>query len=166
MSKTLSNFVIIHDESMVSFDDVALFPSLDFVLEYMNDKLTTIHLEDQKRSAFLEVAFNCMKQNFFLFQNKFYQQTTGTSKGNPLSPLIANIFMSRFELDLAEKQLLPRIWYGSWRILRWKILRRNILRQKILRWRILRLGFFFGWAENSSSENSSLGTFFTGSFFA
>jgi hypothetical protein len=31
--------------------------------------------------------------------------------GNPLSPIIANIFMSHFEIDLTESNSLPRIWY-------------------------------------------------------
>jgi hypothetical protein len=31
--------------------------------------------------------------------------------GNPISPIIANIFMSHFEMDLASANLLPRIWY-------------------------------------------------------
>ncbi|XP_055837083.1 uncharacterized protein LOC129905590 [Episyrphus balteatus] len=36
---------------------------------------------------------------------------TGTSMGNPLSPLIAEVFMSSFETNLSERGLLPRIWF-------------------------------------------------------
>jgi hypothetical protein len=38
--------------------------------------------------------------------------------------------------------------------------------RNILRPRIIRLVIFFGWAENSSPEHSSLGKFFAGSLFA
>jgi hypothetical protein len=31
--------------------------------------------------------------------------------GNPLTPIIVNLFMSRFEMNLAALKLLPRIWY-------------------------------------------------------
>jgi hypothetical protein len=102
---------IAEDEIMVSFDVVALFPSIliDTALEFMNDWLTTIRLEDEKRRSYMEVAECCMKLNYFMFRNEFYQQTTGTSMGNPLSPIIANIFMSRFEIDLAESNYIAML---------------------------------------------------------
>jgi hypothetical protein len=50
-----------------------------------------------------------MALNFFTSRNDHYKQTSGTSMGNPISPIIAN--MSRFEMDLASANLLPRIWY-------------------------------------------------------
>jgi hypothetical protein len=77
---------------------------MNFALEFMNI------YEDKKRRAFIKVAKNCMNLIFFMFRDKFDQQTTGTSMGNPLSPIIANIFISRFETNLAESNLLPRIW--------------------------------------------------------
>jgi hypothetical protein len=77
----------------------------------MNDWLLSLNLEYKKRSAFMEIAESCMALNFFTFRNDHYKQTSGTSMGNPISPIIANIFLSRFEMDLASANLLPRIWY-------------------------------------------------------
>jgi hypothetical protein len=98
---------------MVSFYIVALFPNIliNFALEFMNDWLLSLNLEDGKRSAFMEIAESCMALNFFTFRKYFYKQTSGTSMGNPISPIIANIFMSRFGMDLASANLLPCIWY-------------------------------------------------------
>jgi hypothetical protein len=98
---------------MVFFDVVPLFPNIpiNFALEFMNDWLLSLNLEDEKRSSFMEIAESCMALNFFTFRNDHYKQTSGTSMGNPISPIIANIFMSRFEMDLASASLLPRIWY-------------------------------------------------------
>jgi hypothetical protein len=59
----------------------------------------------------MEIAESCMALNFFTFRNEHYKQTFGTSMENPLSTIIANIFMSRFEMDLASANLLPCIWY-------------------------------------------------------
>jgi hypothetical protein len=47
---------------------------------------------------------------FSMFQNEFYKQTSGTSIGNPLSPIIANGFISQFEMNLAASKLLPHIF--------------------------------------------------------
>jgi hypothetical protein len=52
-----------------------------------------------------------MALNFFTFQNNHYKQTSGTSMGNPIPPIIGNIFMSRFAMCLASANLLSCIWY-------------------------------------------------------
>jgi hypothetical protein len=77
----------------------------------MNDWLLSLNLEDEKRSAFIEIAESCTALNFFTFPNDHCKQTSGTSMGNPISPIIAKIFMGRFEMDLASANLPPRIWY-------------------------------------------------------
>lgn len=51
-----------------------------------------------------------MKQNCFQFRELYYEQTLGTSMGNPMSPKVAKVFMSRFESTLQELGLLPRFW--------------------------------------------------------
>lgn len=51
-----------------------------------------------------------MSHNFFQYREQFYKIESGTSMGNPLSPLIAEVFMSSFETDLKARGLLPRIW--------------------------------------------------------
>jgi hypothetical protein len=75
---------------MVSFDDVALFPNIPInsALEFMNDWLLSLNLKDEKRSAFMEIAESCMALNLY----DHYKQTSGTSMGNPISPIIANIY--------------------------------------------------------------------------
>lgn len=50
-----------------------------------------------------------MRQNMFQFRGDFYRQRDGTSMGNPLSGFVANLFMSRFEMDLKEEGCLPRV---------------------------------------------------------
>jgi hypothetical protein len=52
-----------------------------------------------------------MSQTTFSFQGKFYSQISGTAMGNPLSCLVANIFMGHLEV-LAKETLpyFPRVW--------------------------------------------------------
>ena len=40
----------------------------------------------------------CLKNTYFLFQGKFYEQVQGAAMGSPISPLIANLFMEEFEV--------------------------------------------------------------------
>lgn len=58
----------------------------------------------------MDIADLCMKQNAFQFRDKIYTQNFGTSMGNPISPLISEIFMSRFETELSQDPDFPRFW--------------------------------------------------------
>ena len=35
----------------------------------------------------------CLKNKYFLFQGKYYEQVHGVAMGSPINPLIANVFM-------------------------------------------------------------------------
>ena len=45
-------------------------------------------------------SVSCLSQNYCTFNNKFYQQKDGLPMGSPISPLLAEIFMSTFENKL------------------------------------------------------------------
>ena len=40
----------------------------------------------------------CLKNTYFLFQGKFYEQVQGAAIGSPITPLIANLFREEFEI--------------------------------------------------------------------
>lgn len=43
--------------------------------------------------------------------NKFFEQTEGTEMGNPLSPFLAEVFASRFEINIKNTNNdFPKIW--------------------------------------------------------
>ena len=55
----------------------------------------------------------CMDSSYFSFREKFYTQRFGTPMGSPLSPLIADIFMEKLEMDVLSHQnsyKRPTIW--------------------------------------------------------
>ena len=41
-----------------------------------------------------------MQQNTFVFNGKFYRMSEGLAMGNPLSPILSDIYMSYFEVKL------------------------------------------------------------------
>ena len=59
----------------------------------------------------MEVATLCMKQSYFQFRENIYKVDFGTNMGHPLSPLISELFMSSFEIDLKASGKLPRVWH-------------------------------------------------------
>ena len=44
----------------------------------------------------------CLTSTSFVFQGQYYQQMEGAAMGNPLSPIVANIFMEMFEKDALD----------------------------------------------------------------
>ena len=53
----------------------------------------------------------CLKNTYFFFQGKFYEQVHGAAMGSPLSPLIANLFIEEFEVKaLSSCPHPPSLW--------------------------------------------------------
>ncbi|XP_055612524.1 uncharacterized protein LOC129759133 [Uranotaenia lowii] len=112
--ENLKDFKVRRGEILVSFDVSALFPSVP-----ISDALRSLrrHLERRRAppnqiAAYVTIAEVCMNQNYFLFRGKFYKQTFGLSMGSKLSPLLAELFMSDFEIDLEKREkLFPRVWW-------------------------------------------------------
>ena len=40
----------------------------------------------------------CLKNKYFLFQGKYYEQVKGAAPGSPINSLIANLFIEEFEV--------------------------------------------------------------------
>ena len=99
-----------------SINVVGLFPSIpiDITTTFLKDWLEELKIETNKINELLNLTKLCMSQNVFQFQNKFFEQTVGTAMGNPISPFLAEIFMSRFEIDIKNNNNnFPKIWVGT-----------------------------------------------------
>ena len=62
-----------------------------------------------------ELVGLCLRSTFFSFQGELYEQTCGVAIISPLSPIIANLFMEKFEqksLSLHIQNLSGR--QGMW----------------------------------------------------
>jgi len=105
----IKNLVLDDDEILISFDVESLFPSVpvDKALLAMDEWLTQSVVELKEKEAYLSIANLCMTDSYFQFRDKCYKLNFGTSMGNPISPLIADLFLSKLEKDLKEKNLLP-----------------------------------------------------------
>lgn len=108
----LKDVEIAEDEMMVSFDVEALFPSIpiEHAIQAFDEYLVLNGVANEKKSVYIQVAKKCMEQNYFQFRGSIYLIEHGTSMGNPLSPLIAELFMAMFETTLKNDGKLPRIW--------------------------------------------------------
>ena len=45
----------------------------------------------------MELLTFCVNTTYFMFQGDIYKQINGAAMGSPVSPLVANLYMERFE---------------------------------------------------------------------
>lgn len=110
---SIKNIKLQEDEIMISFDVTSLYPNIPIkeTMKFFEKWFNSINLSKEETNEYLILINNCMNQNIFQFNGKFYQQTEGTAMGNPLSCFIANLFMGYFETNAKEKlPYFPRCW--------------------------------------------------------
>ena len=51
----------------------------------------------------------CLKNTYFLFQSRYYEQTEGAAMGSPINPIVANLFMEDLEVQAIKKSPSPPV---------------------------------------------------------
>ena len=90
-------------ECLSSYDVSALFTSVpvDPALNIIKDLLEKDHTIKERTAVavsdiILLLEF-CLKNTFFSFHDKFYEQVEGAAMGSPVSPIVANLYMEYLE---------------------------------------------------------------------
>lgn len=109
----IKNLEIPHNSKLLSFDVKSLFTSIPpkEVLNLISCKLDENHINPVIKWELLQLLNLCIDQNYFQFGGDFYNQTTGLAMGNPLSPLLAEIFMNNLETEISKHYLFKNCIY-------------------------------------------------------
>ena len=105
-SDCLSDVTLAEDEILVSYDVSSLFTqvpleeTIDYNIHkiYNENKLPKLASEMLFKRLLLKVT----QGTVFSFNNRLYKQIDGCGMGNPLSPVLANIFMAKLEEEIVE----------------------------------------------------------------
>ena len=103
------------NNKFISFDVKSLFTNvpLDVTMDFLRRKLPTLSIDfDVPVECLLELVELCLKNPCFQFGEDFYSQIFGIGMGNPLSCVLANLFLEHVESELlpAYKGINPLLW--------------------------------------------------------
>ena len=110
-------------ECIISYDVSALFTSVPInpVLEIIRHRLANDHQLHNRTtmsvSHIISLLEFCLNSISFVYQGQFYQQIEGAAMGSPLSPIVANVSMEKFEEALATAPPPQVCGSGMWMIL-------------------------------------------------
>lgn len=109
----LNSLQVTNDFKLVSFDVKSLFTKVpvDDLLVFLSESLDDLSLP-VTNSVFLDLIKLCIKDCKFEFKSDFYTQKFGMAMGNPLSPVLSNLYMEFFEKKLLSN-ILPSnaVWF-------------------------------------------------------
>ena len=86
---------------LCSFDVSSLFTmipldeTIEITLDYVFENKEKV--EGLSRTKFKKLLVMATKETNFIFNNKVYDQIDGVAMGSPLAPILANVFMRKFE---------------------------------------------------------------------
>jgi hypothetical protein len=95
---------------MVSFDVCALFPSIpeNEAVVLLKEWVCDQDISNKDAEIIYELIDIVVTQKFFQFDDLIYQQLDGVEIGGKLSPIVAEIFMSRNEIKILKDPEMPK----------------------------------------------------------
>ena len=93
-------------ECVTSYDVSALFTSvpIESAITTIRNKLELdpeLHTRtSMKVGHIISLLEFCLKITYFQFQGRFFEQLQGAAMGSPISPIVANLFMEDFEIEV------------------------------------------------------------------
>ena len=99
MIEKLENIRINENTKLISLDVMNMFTNITVhkVIKLINDNNVG---EYRYKKQSIKVVKECVNQNYFWFNNKFYIQKKGLPMGSSLPPILAEIYMNDFENQL------------------------------------------------------------------
>ena len=83
------------------FTNIPLQETIDICLDKLFYRCNKVNnLTRRQLTKLLKIA---LKQNHFMFKDRIYHQIDGVAMGSSLGPILANIFMSNFEVEAMNK---------------------------------------------------------------
>ena len=115
--ESIKDIKVDEDECIMSYDVSALFTSIaiDTTIDIIKKQLEDDKDLHSRTSMTIEhiccLLEFCLKNIYFKFNGKFYEQKEGAAMGSPMGPIVANLFMEDLEIKAIRTSTTPpKIW--------------------------------------------------------
>ena len=116
LRKELASVSVPPNSLLVFLNISNLFPSVppQECLQLIRRILFKSELPDYVTQELFDILNVTIQQNFFVFDDKFYQQNQGLAMGSPLSPFLADVFINHLEESQISQNDLFRKHIFKW----------------------------------------------------
>ena len=107
LANLLSNIDLPRNAKLISLDIDSMYTNVNRQTAFHScHEVLKSHsnLSEAERKQYIDLAKFTTENNYFQFQDKFYQLNRGLAMGSPLSPLMSEIFMSKFDQLICENE--------------------------------------------------------------
>ena len=115
----VKNIKLQQDEYIISYDVKAPFtsvpkePAIKIIQQHLEDDQELRQRTSMSVQHIIWLLDFCLKNTYFIFQDRFYEQTEGAAMGSPISSIIANLYMEAFEKQAISTAPHPSsLWKG------------------------------------------------------
>ena len=115
--ESIKDIKVEEDECIMSYDVSALFTSIpidttiDIIKKQLEDDKDLHSRSNMTIKHICCLLEFCLKNTYFKFNGKFYEQKEGAAMGSPISPIVANLFMEDLETKaIRTSSTPPKIW--------------------------------------------------------
>ena len=97
----------------MSYDVSALFtsipidPAIKIIQKYLEDDKDLSKRTSMTVNHIICLLEFCLRNTYFSFQGRYFEQTEGAGMGSPISPLVANLFMEELEVKAIRTSTTP-----------------------------------------------------------
>ena len=104
------------DQCIMSYDAKALFtsvpthPAINIIKKLLDEDNELQQRTSMTVSHITCLLEFCLKGTYFTFQGKHYEQLEGAAKSSPISPILANLYMEKFEVEAMNTAPHPLIY--------------------------------------------------------
>ena len=101
------------DEVMVFYDVRALFtsvpiqPALEVIEKLLKEDTGLHNRTTMSTKHIMDLLEFCLRSTYFTYRGRFYEQVEGAAMGSPISPIVANLCMERFEVRALQSSPNP-----------------------------------------------------------
>ena len=112
--ESIRNIKLQPDECIMSYDVSELFtsipidPAIKTIKKYLGEDKDLSKRTSMTVNHIICLLEFCLRNTYFSFQGRYYEQTEGAVMGSPISPLVANLFMEEFEVQAISTFTVPQ----------------------------------------------------------